>query len=132
MADPGFPRWGRQPPRRKRKSIRSIWQDFCQNCMKIKEIGPRGARVPSAPFGSANGECLIFSLLILFCCLSYFHCSCYKYTWLIWGSLAMARSQGLIFLNSSSYESTNFRTSSCTIKSMLNRHPQTHIYHPQQ
>ena len=26
-----------------------IWQDFCSNCMKMKEIGLRGACVPSTP-----------------------------------------------------------------------------------
>ena len=36
----GFSRRGHQPLILERKPI--IWQHFCRNCMKMKEIGPRG------------------------------------------------------------------------------------------
>ena len=50
VADPGFPRWGGGNP--------WVWTEnllfgkiFAENCMKMKEIGPRaGALVPSVPF----------------------------------------------------------------------------------
>ena len=44
VADPGFPRPGRQPLGLARKPI-----VFGENCRKIKELGPReGAHIPSA------------------------------------------------------------------------------------
>ena len=46
VADPGFPR-RRQPLILEQKP--TIWQDFAENCIKMKEIGPR-ARVPSTPW----------------------------------------------------------------------------------
>ena len=45
VADPGFSEGGEQPLSSEQKPI--IWQVFAKNCMKMKEIGPRG--VPSAP-----------------------------------------------------------------------------------
>ena len=44
MADPGFSPGG--APTHK---IAIIFQIFAENCMKMKEFGPRGARVPGAP-----------------------------------------------------------------------------------
>ena len=49
MADPGFSPGGTPTPK-----IAIIFQIFAKNCMKMKEFGPRGARVPDAPLGSAN------------------------------------------------------------------------------
>ena len=44
-----FPRGGAPTPK-----IAIIFQMFAKNCMKMKEFGPRGARVPGAPLRSAN------------------------------------------------------------------------------
>ena len=49
MADPGFSPGGAPTPK---SAI--IFQFFAENCMKMKEFGPGGARVPGAPLGSAN------------------------------------------------------------------------------
>ena len=53
VADPGFsPGGGRQTPK-----IAIIFHIFAKNCTKMKEFGPPGgARVPSAPLGSANAS----------------------------------------------------------------------------
>ena len=50
VADPGFSPGGGAPT----PKIAIIFQIFAENCMKMKEFGPQGARVPGAPLGSAN------------------------------------------------------------------------------
>ena len=53
VADPGFSSGGGAPT--PKGAI--IFQFFAENCMKMKEFGPRGGgggRVPGAPLGSAN------------------------------------------------------------------------------
>ena len=50
VADPGFfPGGGAPTPK-----IAIIFQIFAENCMKMKEFGPGGGRVPGASLGSAN------------------------------------------------------------------------------
>ena len=44
VADPGFS-WGGAPT----PKIAIIFQFFAENCTKMKESGPRGARIPGAP-----------------------------------------------------------------------------------
>ena len=42
------------------------WQDFCRNCMKMKEIGPYGRCgmcVPSTSLGSANATLVSTDLI---------------------------------------------------------------------
>ena len=52
MADPGFSRRGgaKSPGRAPTYNFAK----FSQNCMKLKEFGPRGAHVPHAPLRSAT------------------------------------------------------------------------------
>ena len=52
VADPGFSPGGGAPT--PKSAI--IFQLFAENCMKMKEFGPRGGGggVPGAPLGSAN------------------------------------------------------------------------------
>ena len=38
--------------------IAIIFQIFAENCMKMKEFGPRGGGALAPPLGSANAECL--------------------------------------------------------------------------
>ena len=45
-----FPHGGAPTPK-----ITIIFQIFAKNCMKMKEFGPPGGRIPGAPLGSANG-----------------------------------------------------------------------------
>ena len=53
VADPGFARGeGGNPLCEGAKLL--FGQKFPQNCMKIKEFGPRGGRIPGAPPRSAN------------------------------------------------------------------------------
>ena len=55
VADPGFPRRG-APTSEEAMKTYYLAIFFCQNCMKIKEVGARvGVRVPGASPGSANG-----------------------------------------------------------------------------
>ena len=49
VADPGFSPGGAPTPK-----IAIIFHIFAENCMKMKEFGPRGGHVPGAPLGSAN------------------------------------------------------------------------------
>ena len=44
VADPGFSPGGAPTPK-----IAIIFHIFAKNCMKMKEFGPRGVRVPSTP-----------------------------------------------------------------------------------
>ena len=44
VADPGFSPGGAATPK-----IAIIFQMFAENCMKMKEFGPPGGRVPGAP-----------------------------------------------------------------------------------
>ena len=47
-----FPQGGAPTPK-----IAIIFQNFAENCMKMKEFGPPGgARVPGAPLRSANAS----------------------------------------------------------------------------
>ena len=55
MADPGFSPGGGAPT----PKIAIIFHIFAENCMKMKEFGPRGGRVPGTPLGSANEELCI-------------------------------------------------------------------------
>ena len=56
VADPGFPRGGGANPQGWGTNL-LFGQKFPENCMKMKEFGPRrGARVPGTPLRSAN-EC---------------------------------------------------------------------------
>ena len=51
VADPGF-----SPGGAPTSKFAIIFQIFAENCMKMKEFGPGGARFPGAPLGSANGH----------------------------------------------------------------------------
>ena len=53
MADPEFPEGGRQPQMRVCQPI--IWQHFSEKLHEKENIWIEGARVPSAPLGSATG-----------------------------------------------------------------------------
>ena len=56
VADPGFPRGGGANPQSGGANL-LLGQKFPENCMKMKEFGPRGGvRVPCAPLRSANGH----------------------------------------------------------------------------
>ena len=58
VADPGFLRRECQPLSLRQKLL--FGKISAENCMKIKEIGPGGTRVPGAPpLGSTNdhGQC---------------------------------------------------------------------------
>ena len=48
VVDPGFFRGGVPTPKS------AIFKFFAKNCLKMKEFGPPGGRVPGAPLGSAN------------------------------------------------------------------------------
>ena len=45
VAGPGFVTWGWVPT----PEPIIIWQDFVENCMRMKEIGQRGAGAPTPP-----------------------------------------------------------------------------------
>ena len=52
VANPGFPRgWGHQPS----GGHHTIFLNFPKNCMKLKEFGPRGVRIPRVPLRSITG-----------------------------------------------------------------------------
>ena len=52
VTDPGFPRGSINPKGWGANLV--FGQLFPENCRKMKEIGPRGARAPSAPLPSAD------------------------------------------------------------------------------
>ena len=54
VADTGLPRWGYQPLSLGKNLL--FDKIFSANCIKMKEIGPRGRciKIPSAPLGSAG------------------------------------------------------------------------------
>ena len=65
VADPGFPRVGGANSPGGGGRQHTILPNFPKNSMKLKEFGPRGARVPRAPLRSATGNFILQSNLWL-------------------------------------------------------------------
>ena len=57
--NPGFARAGCHNPRERGCANLLFGKIFAENCMKLKEVGPRGGVFPSDPLGSVTATSLL-------------------------------------------------------------------------